>query len=169
MWIGNLHLGTFEINKPVRESVIIFKLPVTIWPAEISSVHVEIEWYLHVFSSYLSHIFNQSFFTIIERYWIASVENNSFRSFSSFFCWPFQGGSIAAGVWHLLCHCLFCRCPSFSTPGRLYCEAFSRYLHLYYAICRQRRRNKQKHTRSLTRGIAIWLPVGRYARPLSRL
>ena len=30
MWAGNLYLGPFEITERIRESVIIFKLPVTI-------------------------------------------------------------------------------------------------------------------------------------------
>ena len=33
MWAGNLYLGPFEITERIRKSVIIFKLPVTIWPA----------------------------------------------------------------------------------------------------------------------------------------
>ena len=32
MWAGNLYLGPFEITERIRESVIIFKLPVKIWP-----------------------------------------------------------------------------------------------------------------------------------------
>ena len=33
MWAGNLYLGCFEITERIRESVLIFKLPVTFWPA----------------------------------------------------------------------------------------------------------------------------------------
>ena len=33
MWAGNLYLGPFEITERIRESVIILKLPVNIWPA----------------------------------------------------------------------------------------------------------------------------------------
>ena len=33
VWAGNLYLGPFEITEQICESAIIFKLPVTIWPA----------------------------------------------------------------------------------------------------------------------------------------
>ena len=37
MWAGNLYLGPFEITERIRESVIIFKLPVT-KPSDISEI-----------------------------------------------------------------------------------------------------------------------------------